>query len=115
MKINYFIGKGFTTLYYPFTGDSKNPISSEPVIAKTGHYKLKIIGTNEQGKTFTKAADFLYEVGSPTLTSSFDSLDQKVIEYNDSQLDSKGEFLYDFNINVNDPEIDEANRLWYSC
>ncbi len=107
---SYFIGKGFNTLYYPFTGDSKNPISSEPVIAKTGHYKLKLVGTNEQGKTFTKAQDFLYEVGSPTLTSSFDSLDQKVIEYSDSQLDSKGEFLYDFNINVNDPEIDEANQ-----
>ncbi len=108
---SYTMLKGFNTLYYPFTGDSKKPISSDPVIAKTGHYKLKMVGTNEQGKTFTAASDFLFELGTPTLTSSFDSLDQKVIEYSDSQLDSKGEFLYDFNINVNDPEIDEANRL----
>ena len=107
----YFIGRGFNTYYYPFTGDSKNPISNEPVSAKTGHYKLRLVGENESGKTFSAASDFLYELGAPTLTSSFDSLDQKVIEFNDSQLDSNGEFLYDFNINVNDPEVDEANRF----
>ncbi|TDL66575.1 hypothetical protein E2R56_21165 [Rhodococcus qingshengii] len=106
----YFIPRGLSTYYYPFTGDSKNPISSEAVTVKTGHYKLRLVGTNESGKTFSAASDFLYELGAPTLTSSFDSLDQKVIEYNDSQLDSNGEFLYDFNINVKDPEVDEANR-----
>ncbi|MCC3649377.1 S8 family serine peptidase [Cytobacillus oceanisediminis] len=109
--ITYYVSKGFTSMYYPFTGDSKNPISSIPEIAKTGHYKLKMVGTNEQGKTFTKTSDFIYELGKPTMTSSFDSLDQKVIEYNDSQFDSNGEFLYDFNINLHDPETEEAGRL----
>ncbi|MES9684688.1 S8 family serine peptidase, partial [Gottfriedia acidiceleris] len=106
----YGISSGFSGAYFPFTGDPKNPISDSIVLAKTGHYKLKIIGTNDQGKTFSKSADFIYEKGAPTMTSSFDSLDQKVIEYKDSQFDSKGQFLYDFNINVNDPEVEEANR-----
>ncbi|TDL71130.1 hypothetical protein E2R56_19100 [Rhodococcus qingshengii] len=102
---------GFNGSYYPFTGDAKNPVSSQFVIAKTGHYKLKMVGTNNQGKTFSKEAPFIYEVGAPTMTSTFDSLDQKVIEYNLSQLDSNGQFLYDFNINVKDPETEEAKRL----
>ncbi|WP_317851397.1 S8 family serine peptidase [Neobacillus bataviensis] len=106
----YGITTGFSGAYFPFTGDPKKPISDSIVLAKTGHYKLKMIGTNDQGKTFSKSADFIYEKGAPTMTSSFDSLDQKVIEYKDSQFDSNGQFLYDFNINVNDPEVDEANR-----
>lgn len=106
-----FITFGFVGSYYPFTGDLKNPINSDYVYAKTGNYKLKMIGTNDQGKVFTKVADFIFEKGKPTMTSSFDSLDQKVIEYNDSQFDSNGEYLYDFNINVNDPEVADANRV----
>ncbi|PEJ51258.1 hypothetical protein CN692_22790 [Bacillus sp. AFS002410] len=102
---------GFIGGYYPLTGDPKNPISSDYAYAKTGNYKLKLIGTNDQGKVFTKVADFIYEKGKPTMTSSFDSLDQKVIEYDDSQFDSNGEYLYDFNINVSDPEVADANRL----
>jgi subtilisin family serine protease len=106
-----FNARGFNSIYYPFTGDEKNPISSDPVMAKTGHYKLKLVATNDQGKTFTKAADFIYDAGAPTITSSFDSLNQKVIEYKDSQFDSKGQFLYDFTINLNDPETEEGSRL----
>ncbi|PEL13397.1 S8 family serine peptidase [Bacillus sp. AFS017336] len=101
---------GFQGAYYAFTGDPKNPISNFITLAKTGHYKLRLIGTNDQGKVFTKSTDFMYEKAAPIMTSSFDSLDQKVIEYNDSQFDSKGQFLYNFNINLNDPEIDEAKQ-----
>jgi len=107
---SYFIPRGFSTEYFPFTGDPNNPISSDTETIKTGHYKLRLVGTNESGKTFSAASDFLYEVGAPSLTSSFDSLEQKVIEFDESQLDSNGEFLYDFNINVKDPEVEEANR-----
>ncbi|MFF3024418.1 S8 family serine peptidase [Gottfriedia sp. NPDC057948] len=107
----YYVTRGFTGTYYPFTGDSKNPISSQSEIAQPGHYKIKLVGTNEQGKSFTKSSDFIYDLGAPTMTSSFDSLDQKVIETNDSQFDSNGQFLYDFNINLNDPETEEASKL----
>ncbi|PEL13456.1 S8 family serine peptidase [Bacillus sp. AFS017336] len=108
---SYFIPRGFDGNYYPFTGDPKNPISSEAETIQTGHYKLRLVGTNESGKVFSAASDFLYELGAPTMTSSFDQLDQKVIEYNDRQLDSNGQFLYDFTINVQDPEVEEANRI----
>jgi subtilisin family serine protease len=108
---SYFIPRGFSNIYYPFTGDSKNPINYTPEAVNTGHYQLKLVGTNEQGETFTAASDFIYELNPPTMTSSFDTLDQKVIEVNESQFDSKGEFLYDFNINLNDPEIAEAKKF----
>lgn len=108
---SYFIGRGFNSIYYPFTGDSKNPISNEPTFAKPGHYQLKMVGTNNQGKSFSKVSDFIYDLAAPTMKTSFDSLDQKVIEYKDSQFDANGQFLYDFNINLNDPETEEASRL----
>jgi subtilisin family serine protease len=108
---SYFIPRGFSNVYYPFTGDAKNPINYTPEFVNTGHYQLKLVGTNEQGETFTAASDFIYELNPPTMTSSFDTLDQKVIEVNESQFDSKGEFLYDFNINLNDPEIEEAKQF----
>ncbi|PEJ49318.1 hypothetical protein CN692_22995 [Bacillus sp. AFS002410] len=107
----YGVSTGFNKAYYPFTGDPKNPISNSLTIAKTGHYKLRMIGTNDFGKTFSKSADFIYELGAPKMTTSFDSLDQNVIEYKDSQFDTNGQFLYDFNINLNDPETDEANKV----
>lgn len=106
----YGIAYAFTGAYFPFTGDPKNPIANSIVMAKTGHYKLRLIGTNDLGKTFSKSADFFYEKGAPKMTSTFDSLDQKVIEYKDSQFDSNGQYLYDFNINLNDPETDEAKQ-----
>ncbi|PGL73260.1 S8 family serine peptidase [Bacillus sp. AFS055030] len=107
----YYVTKGFTGTYYPFTGDSKNPISYQPEFAQPGRYKIKMVGSNEHGKTFTKSSEFIYDQGAPTMTSSFDSLDQKVIETNDSQFDSNGQFLYDFNINLNDSETEEASKL----
>ncbi len=106
----YTNGSAFNGGYYPLTGDPKNPISSSIKIANTGHYKLKMVGKNDKGKTFTRVSDFIYEKGVPTMTSSFDNLDQKVIEYNDSQFDQNGQYLYDFNINVSDPEVADANR-----
>ncbi|WP_196215942.1 hypothetical protein, partial [Microbacterium sp. ZXX196] len=51
------------------------------------------------------------DLGAPTMKTSFDSLDQKVIEYKDSQFDANGEFLYDFNIQLNDPETEQASQL----
>ena len=107
----YGISSLFSGAYFPFTGDPKNPISNSLVMAKTGHYKLRLIGTNDQGKTFSKSADFIYEKGAPFMTSSFDKLDQKVIESKNSQFDANGQYLYDFNINLKDPETDEANKM----
>ncbi|MGG0175691.1 S8 family serine peptidase [Gottfriedia acidiceleris] len=106
----YNIGRLVGGYYFPFTGDAKNPISSKYELIKPGHYKLRLVGVSESGKTFAEARDFMLEYAVPNMTSSFDKLDQKVFEYNDSQLDKNGQMLYDFNINVNDPEIDEAKK-----
>lgn len=106
----YNIGRLVGAAYYPFTGDSTNPISSHYEILRPGHYKLRLVGTSESGKSFTAAKDFMLEYGVPNFTTSFDKLEQKVIEYKDSQLDAKGQFLYDFNLNVSDPEVDEAAK-----
>ncbi|PGL71060.1 S8 family serine peptidase [Bacillus sp. AFS055030] len=107
-NIEYTVQQVFKGVYYPFTGDAKNPISSENALVPKGHYKLRFIGTNASGKTFTAAPDLLFESGDPKVTTSFDLLDQKVVEYSDSQLDSNGEMLYDYTFNVFDPEVDEA-------
>ncbi|MGG0175933.1 S8 family serine peptidase [Gottfriedia acidiceleris] len=110
-NVAYGIAGGFSGAYFPFTGDPKNPISNSVVMAKTGKYKFRLIGTNDLGKTFSKSVDFMYEKGAPTMTSTFDSLDQKVIEYKESQFDANGQYLYDFNINLNDPETEEAKQF----
>ncbi|MEH6937876.1 S8 family serine peptidase [Bacillus sp. JJ664] len=106
----YNIGRLVGATYYPFTGDAKNPISDKYKTIRPGHYKLRLVGTTPSGKTVAEARDFMLEYGVPNFTTSFDKLDQKVIEYKDSQLDANGQFLYDFNLNINDPEIDEAAK-----
>lgn len=110
-NVAYGIASGFSGAYFPLTGDPKNPIGNSIVMAKTGKYKFKLIGTNNDGKTFSKSVDFMYEKGAPIMTSSFDSLEQKVIESKDSQFDSNGQYLYDFTIHLNDPETDEAKQF----
>ncbi|PEJ56554.1 hypothetical protein CN692_17105 [Bacillus sp. AFS002410] len=109
-NVEYLAQQVFKGVYYPFTGDPSNPISSENALVPKGHYKLRFIGTNASGKTFSSSPDLLFESGDPIVKTSFDSLDQKVVEYSDDQLDSNGEMLYDYTFNVYDPEVDEAKR-----
>lgn len=104
----YKIPRLIGSVYYPFTGDKKNPISNDPKDIKPGHYIAKLVGTNENGDTFSASQDFMLEFGIQNVTTSFDSLEQKVIEYSDSDLNSKGEFLYDFKVHVEDPEMEET-------
>ncbi|MEH7356383.1 S8 family serine peptidase [Neobacillus drentensis] len=105
----YKIPRLISNYYYPFTGDKKNPVSNDWKVLKPGHYVVKLVGTNEKGDTFIASQDVMNEFGIPNVTTSFDSLEQKVIEYSDSQLDSKGQFLYDFKVHVEDPEMEETN------
>lgn len=107
-NIVYPFSQAFNGTYYPFTNDETNPISTILEEAKPGHYKIKLVGETEQGKVISTSEDFLYEIAPPIMTTSFDDLEQKVIEYNENQLDENGQFLYDFTIHVDDPEIEEA-------
>ncbi|WP_413300803.1 dockerin type I domain-containing protein [Bacillus sp. 1P10SD] len=59
----------FMGAYYPFTNDDNNPISSTAALAKEGHYKLKFIGYNDEGKTFINEQDLIVD---NTMPSKFD-------------------------------------------
>lgn len=60
----------FMGFYYPFTNDATNPVfNRNAVLAKEGHYKLKFIGTNDEGKMFTTATDLIVD---KTMPAKFD-------------------------------------------
>lgn len=59
----------FMGYYYPFTGDTNNPINMKPVLAKEGHYKLKLIGYDDKGIAHTISQDLFID---NTMPSQFD-------------------------------------------
>lgn len=59
----------FRGFYYPFTNDANNPISAKSVLAKEGHYKIKLIGYNDAGKSFTTSQDIFVD---NTMPNQFD-------------------------------------------
>ncbi|MFF2878076.1 S8 family serine peptidase [Gottfriedia sp. NPDC057991] len=56
-------------VYYPFTDDPTNPISSKSVLANEGLYKVKLIGYDDAGKAYTIAKDLLVD---NTMPNKFD-------------------------------------------
>jgi hypothetical protein len=52
--------------YYPFTNDKNNPISEKAVLAGEGHYKLKFIGYNDEGKSFINEQDLIVDNTMPS-------------------------------------------------
>ncbi|UOY92573.1 S8 family serine peptidase [Ectobacillus sp. JY-23] len=58
-------GQLFKGVYYPFTGDSEQPISSRAALAKEGHYKMKFIAYNDEGKIFVAAPDLFVDNTMP--------------------------------------------------
>ncbi|WP_201713103.1 S8 family serine peptidase [Rossellomorea arthrocnemi] len=73
--------------YYPFTGDSENPISDTPVQARDGAYELEIVATDANGDTFRPSDYVFIDNEAPEVT-----MEQKPgvyeIEYN--QNDEQG-------------------------
>ncbi|PEJ60560.1 hypothetical protein CN692_00265 [Bacillus sp. AFS002410] len=51
--------------YYPFTNDPTNPVSTKPVLAKEGLYKVKLIGYDDDGKSYTVSQDLLVDNTMP--------------------------------------------------
>ncbi|WP_088044490.1 S8 family serine peptidase [Bacillus sp. EAC] len=68
---DYYVNGVFTGMYLPFTGDTKQPISTKAVKVPYGpaHYKVKMIGTNKQGKTFGVIDHTMIDITGPTLTT----------------------------------------------
>jgi hypothetical protein len=50
----------FNGSYYPFTGEDDNPIDFHLRLATEGHYKLKLVGFNDEGDDFTSPAIDMY-------------------------------------------------------
>ncbi|TCP30995.1 Fn3 domain-containing protein [Scopulibacillus darangshiensis] len=83
--------------YYPFTGNSKMPISDDTVTAPPGHYKIKLVATGKSGKTFSKSVDIYIDNNKPKL--NLDMQQSKVIEY------KKGQKTYPLSGTILDPEM----------
>ncbi|MGG0175789.1 S8 family serine peptidase [Gottfriedia acidiceleris] len=77
----YGVSKIFTGYYYKFTGDDQQPIAYNQDLAKPGYYKLKIIGTNDAGKTFSIEAPIYFDNTAPKLTVN----SPDVLEYKNGQ------------------------------
>ncbi|RBP88253.1 Fn3 domain-containing protein [Cytobacillus firmus] len=68
--------------YYPLTGDPDNPIAYDTAQTKPGLYKIKMVGTNDHGKTFSSDTPVYFSVTQPTLDLNVDS---GVVEYSPDQ------------------------------
>lgn len=90
---------GYGGNYYPFTGDEDYPIHLKEKLADQGHYKLKFIATNENGKTFTESDDIFVDNTTPEMKTSID--DQLVYEF------AEGQQTYPITGTLIDNEVDD--------
>ncbi|MEH7014141.1 S8 family serine peptidase, partial [Neobacillus niacini] len=80
-NVNLAVSKIFNGFYYKFTGDENKPIAYDNDLAKPGFYKLKLIGTNDAGRTFTQEAPFYFDNTAPNMTIN----SPDVVEYKNGQ------------------------------
>ena len=74
-NVYYYIQNIFNGEYYPATGNSEHPFAYDSDIAKPGLYKMKFVGTNEEGKTFTKEVPFYFDNQEPNFTLKLNNQD----------------------------------------
>ncbi|MGM0854735.1 MAG: S8 family serine peptidase [Bacillota bacterium] len=85
-------------MYNPLTGNPDQPIAYDREQTEPGLYKIRLVGTNEEGKTFSSDAPVYYSVTQPTLNLSADS---GVYEYSpDQQIVSLTGSVYDKDVEV---------------
>ncbi len=101
--VDYFIQQAFYGSYYKFTGDKKQPVSTEESQAKPGHYKLKFITTLPNGKQKVKFDDIFIDIDTPTVKSSLDG-DSPFIEY------KSGQETYPFEMEVKDTALSDMQQ-----
>ncbi|MEH7349735.1 S8 family serine peptidase [Gottfriedia acidiceleris] len=100
-NITYRITNIFDGFYYKPTGDDEHPFAYDTDLAKPGYYKLKIIGTNDAGRTFSQEAPFYFDNTAPKMTIN----SPDVVEYKNSQS------TVTFNGSVYDKETEEMQAL----
>ncbi|QKE76007.1 S8 family serine peptidase (plasmid) [Arthrobacter citreus] len=64
----YFRGVLNEGRYYPLTGNPDNPITYDYKQTDPGLYKIRMVGTNDKGETFTKDAPVYYGEREPKVT-----------------------------------------------
>ncbi|MGG0175596.1 S8 family serine peptidase [Gottfriedia acidiceleris] len=95
------VSSTFKGLYYKSTGDDEQPFAYNPDLAKPGYYKLKFVGTNDAGKTFTQVAPIYFDNTAPIMTIS----SPDVVEY------KNGETNVTITGSVYDKETEEMQKL----
>ncbi|MEH7480428.1 S8 family serine peptidase [Neobacillus drentensis] len=100
--------------YYPLTGNPDQPIAYDYEQTEPGLYKIKLVGTTDQGKTFNSDAPVYYSVTQPIL-----SVDSGVYEYSpDQQTVSLSGSVYDKDVeamNAGGMNVSQAdNKVVYT-
>lgn len=68
IDLDLYIQSAFNGRYFPFTGNAKKPIGIASILATDGLYKIKVIGTNLDGKQYTKTDQVYIDNNVPTFT-----------------------------------------------
>ncbi|KON89954.1 hypothetical protein AF332_26095 [Sporosarcina globispora] len=122
IDVDYYVQDGFYGRYYPFTGNAKKPIGYVSILAKDGLYKIKVIGTNLDGKQFIKTDQLYIDNSRPTFTLDetnalpkgdlpFVELapGQKTVTLSGSVIDNEAKEMETSGINVTQAN----NKVWY--
>lgn len=112
----------FNGQYYPLTKDKDQPISTKLVKAKEGHYKIRMVGTNDNGKVFNAPQqDVFIDNTSPEkwdIKVAGEKAGTPFIEYKPNQKElSVSGFVFDKEIEkmkaVKIPFNQSKNNLYY--
>ncbi|MFB7140759.1 S8 family serine peptidase [Gottfriedia sp. NPDC056225] len=93
--------KAFNGYYYKPTGDDEHPFAYDSDLAKPGYYKIKLVGKNDAGKTFTQEAPFYFDNTAPKMTIN----SPDVVEY------KNGQSSVNITGSVYDKETEEMQKL----
>ncbi|WP_180233028.1 S8 family serine peptidase [Bacillus sp. AFS055030] len=97
----YTVKNVFNGRYYKSTGDDDQPFAYNPDLAKPGYYKIKIIGTNDAGKTFSQVAPIYFDNLDPKITVN----SPDIVEY------KNGQTSVTITGSVYDKETDEMQKI----
>ncbi|MGD6853892.1 S8 family serine peptidase [Bacillus infantis] len=114
-KIDLGFKQVFKGLYYPLTGDAENPIAYNQQLAKEGSYRLKFVGTNDAGKTFSKETPIYIESIAPKIDIDLKSdlyeykPEEKTVKVTGSIFDKEIEDMKAAGMNLNQGN----NKMYY--
>lgn len=97
--MTYGLEAGFNGLYFPFTGNPKQPVHITRALASPGRYEIEIVGTNEKGNIFKKSEQVVIDNTLPTMKMNTPG---GVYEVDENGLKISG--------NISDASIDQINK-----